>query len=63
LAASRRGVDRTRATVEDDADGCPHVDPDGRQALLDGLQEALRAALSYAARGSQKPGEFAIFVI
>ena len=30
---------------------------------LTGLQEALRAAFSYAARGSQKTGEFAKFVI
>jgi Tol biopolymer transport system component len=63
LAASRRGVDRTRATVEDGADTCPHVDPDGRRDSVSGLQEALRAAFSYAARGSQKPGEFAMFVI
>jgi hypothetical protein len=63
LAVSRGDVDRARATVEDGADSCPHVDPDGRRDSLTGLQEALRAAFSYAARGSQKTGEFAKFVI
>jgi hypothetical protein len=63
LVASRRDVDRDRATVEDEADACPRVDPDGRRRSVNGLQRALRAAFSYAARGSQKPGEFAMFVI
>jgi hypothetical protein len=52
-----------RSEDDADADTCPHVDHDGRRDSVNGLQEALRAAVSYAARGSQKTGEFAMFVI
>src|SRR3982750_646104 len=51
----------SRGGFEDEADVRPHVDP--RRPAIDsvsGLHRALRAALSYAAKGSQKLGEFAL---